>query len=403
MKYLVEYITADGARRSEAVSCDNSSDASFKFESAGHFVVSVAEAQGASSNGVRFSFFNPRPSLFDLMLFTRELNTLIKAGVPLPSALSLIEEHAPGKSLLPLIAGVREDVVAGISFSEAVSKRVPYFPEVYARCISGGETSSNLTAVLDLLADNLKKSYRLSARFFNILIYPAVVIAIASIVLAFLIVYVVPAFEKVFLEMRIETPYYTAFFFRVSSFFRNNLAYVIAAIILFPPFFFAAGLAETLKRKFYSIAVGLPGIGPIIRGYSLFLFSGMLSILLRSGVPAVDSLSAASAAIERISGGRRISEALDALKNGAPLSSAISLLRLSDEAVVRMGAVGERSGRVPEMLEAVNNYYSEIVENGIERLSSIVEPIVIFLLGIFMAAVILSIFLPLIRITMAGF
>lgn len=402
MKYLVEYITASGDRRTETASGECAAEAAARYEKNGCFVVSVGDAGGGSNVAGGGAIFTSGPSRFDLMLFTRELNTLIKAGVPLPAALTIMEEHAAGKTMRSLIAGVREDVVAGKSFSAAVASRVPAFPEIYSRCVAGGEASSNLNAVLDLLADNLKKSDRLASRLFNILIYPAVVLSIAAVVMSFMVIYVVPSFEKVFLEMRIETPPYTTFFFALCSFLRGNMAWLLAAAAVTAVSLKISGLWAFIAGKAYSLALGLPWVGKILRGYSLFLFSGMLSILLRSGVPAVESLSAAAAAVERISGGRRIAGAIDALKNGASLSSAISLLGLSDDALVRMGAVGERSGKVPEMFEAVNNYYSETVENGIERLTSVIEPVVIFLLGVFMAAIILSVFMPLIRITMAG-
>ncbi|HBC74853.1 MAG: hypothetical protein A2008_00065 [Candidatus Wallbacteria bacterium GWC2_49_35] len=402
MKYKVSYILKDGEQKTSLVEADDARQAQNAFSGEG-FVTGVEKEAGdaAGAAGGFFSFMK-HPGDFNLMLFSKELSTLLRAGLTMPEALDTIESHMDNKMLKTAIEGVKNEIIAGSSFSAAVKKRPDVFSGLFARCVEGGETASNLTEVLNILAQNLKNSYQMKSRIINITVYPVMILSITFCVFTFLLLYVIPAFETVFYEIKIDIPPHTAFLFGVSGFLKKYYASLIAgAVLVFTGVFFT-GVFSALKKLSLVVMRKLPVSSGLMNNYSLFVFSGMLSAMLRSAAPALESFSTALFALRDITDAPRRDAAMEILKTGGSFSKAVASLGLADGVMARMCAVGERSGKIADMVEMINEYYLENLQNSIERLAEVLEPLIIFLTGIFIAALILSVFLPIIKLTMGG-
>ncbi|HOD40206.1 MAG: putative type II secretion system protein F [bacterium ADurb.Bin243] len=404
MKYKVTYLLKNGDKKISLIDARDETAAAKAFQGEG-FVASVEKEgiseTGAAGGGGFLNFFR-RPGDFDLTLFTKELSTLLKAGLTMPESLETIGAHSGNKMLKAAVADIKKDIVAGVSFSQALKSHPEVFPELFARCAAGGEASSNLTGVLDILAQNLKNSHQMKSKMINITLYPLVIISITFCVFAFLLLYVVPSFEAVFHEIRIEIPPHTRLLFFISGIVKKHYARLAAGALILSALAFWGGYIRAAGSRAVKILRAMPVACGLIDNYYLFVFSGMLSSLLRSAAPALESFSISLFALNDIVPQPRREAAMEILKTGGSFSNAVAALELSDETMARMCAVGERSGKISDMIDMINDYYLQNLQNSIERISEVLEPIIIFITGIFIAALILSVFLPIIKITMGG-
>ncbi|HOT75375.1 MAG TPA: type II secretion system F family protein [Candidatus Wallbacteria bacterium] len=404
MVFKVTYLLKNGEKKASLIDAGDETSAAKAFAGEG-FVVSVEKEETPENLSGRpggvFNFFR-RPDDFNLMLFTKELSTLLKAGLTMPESLEIIEAHIGNKMLKTAVAGIKKDIVSGISFSQALKSHPEAFPELFARCVAGGESSSNLTGVLDILAQNLKNSHQMKSKMINITLYPLVIISITFCVFAFLLLYVVPSFEAVFYEIRIEIPPHTRLLFFISGMIKKHYAKIAAGVVFLAAAAFFGGFIRAAGRRAVKILRVFPVVCGLIDNYYLFVFSGMLSSLLRSAAPALESFSVSLFALNDIVAQHKRDAAMETLKTGGSFSNAVAALELSDEVMARMCAVGERSGKISDMIDMINDYYLQSLQNSIERISEVLEPVIIFITGIFIAALILSVFLPIIKITMGG-
>ena len=404
MKFKVTYILKNGDKKNAAVEAADEREAALAFSNDG-FVAAVeketcAVALACPTPAV-VSFFR-RPDDFSLMLFARELSTLLRAGLTMPESLDIIEGHLNNKMLKSAVINIKNDIIAGASFAAAVRKQPEVFSELFAKCVAGGEAASDLTGVLNILAQNLKNSYQMKSRLVNIMLYPAVILTITFCVFAFLLFYVVPSFETVFYEIKVDIPPHTAALFFISGFVKKNITLLAISAVVFAAVFLLSGAATAARRIALKLLRKLPVSSSIVDNYSMFVFSGMLSSLLRSAAPALESFSVALFALKDTVSDHKREAAVEILKSGGSFSKAVASLDLSDGVMARMCAVGERSGKISDMIDLINEYYLESLQNSIERLAEVLEPLIIFITGIFIAALILSVFLPIIKITMGG-
>ncbi len=448
MKYKVTYILKNGDKKNGVTEAPSESDAARAFENEG-FIDSVERynsSRPAGGSNLDFNGFNnyyndsgggynskdnnnyaysynsgsvpgrlfgfravyelilffKKPDDFQMSLFSRELSTLMRAGLTMPESLDVIEGHITNKMLKTAVTDIKKSIVAGSSFNGALRGHPAVFNDLFVCCVRGGENASSLAETLDILSQNLRNSHRMKSRIINILLYPLVIILITFCIFSFLLFYVLPSFETVFYDMRIEIPPYTAALFSLSGFIRNNIALLTALFIIGGVCLILSGALKILFSAFLRIMRRVPVISGLLNNYSLFIFSGMLSALLRSAASALDSFSTALFALRDTASDEKRRTALDILKTGGSFSKAVAGLGLADSALERMCAVGERSGRISDMMDLINGYYLENLHNSLERLAEALEPLIIFITGIFIAALILSVFLPVIKITMGG-
>lgn len=335
----------------------------------------------------------------DLVVFSRQLATMIESGISLVQALAILSEQAEKKSFKSVIGSMRQDIEEGSSFSEALAKHAGIFPEIFRSMVQAGEASGMLEEILERLAVYIEKSAALRRKIISSLIYPAVVISMAVIITAVLLLKVVPTFKAIFDILGGQLPLPTKILIFTSDLLRHNILYVIIA----------AAAAFFLFRKYYATQKGryavdkrmlsLPVFGRLAIKVAVVKFSRTLATLVKSGVPILNSLEI----VARIAGNKVVEEAVlsarKSIREGEPIAGPLSNSGVFPPMVVRMIGVGEQTGELEKMLTKIADFYDDQVDAAVSGLTSLLEPLVIAFLGIVIGGIVISLFLPIFKIT----
>jgi len=337
--------------------------------------------------------------LDDLVIFTRQLSTLIDAGIPLVHALGILAEQIENVGLKKVVAAVRQDIEAGMSFCDALSKHPAIFSELFINMTKAGETSGMLDEVLDRLATYLEKSSALNRKIRSSLVYPAVVVCMAIIITAVLLLKVVPTFKGIFDILGGKLPLPTLILIGASDLLRKYspllVIFLIGSTFLFKKYI----NTEKGRYRFDSYKLKLPVIGPLFRKLAVAKFSRTFSTLVRSGVSILNALDIVS----KTSGNKIIEEAVSncskAVRDGEPISRPLSKGGVFPPMVTRMISVGEQTGQLEKMLSKIADFYDEQVDAAAVALTSMIEPLVIAFLGVVIGGIVIALFLPIFKIT----
>ena len=338
----------------------------------------------------------------DLVLFTRQLATMIDAGIPLVGALTALYESADPKkqaNLRSVIGDITSRVQGGDSFNQALLKHPTIFNRLYISMVKAGETGGLLAEILDRLAGFLEASARLRKKIKSAMTYPVAVISIAILITIFLIVKVVPVFAEIFKDFGKPLPAPTQFLVDLSDFMRNDWYYIIA--IVAGVFF---GLRYFLRTKsgheiWNRWQLKLPVFGPLIHKIAMSRFARTFAQLIRSGVPILETLeivggSAGNTVIEQ-----SIKSVSSDVEKGDNLSVALSKKSIFPPMMLRMVAAGESTGKIDEMLEKMADFWDEELEATLSALTSLLEPILIVVLGVIVGGIVIALFLPIFQLS----
>jgi type IV pilus assembly protein PilC len=335
----------------------------------------------------------------DLVIFSRQLATMIDAGIPLVHTLRILGDQIEVKNLQNVVNTIREDIEAGMSFCDALSKHPSIFSELFINMIRAGESSGMLDEVLDRLATYLEKSAALARKIRSSLVYPAVVVTMALVITAVLLLKVVPTFKGIFEILGGKLPLPTQILILVSDLFRRNFLYTLGVLIIFVFLFRRYTTTEKGRYKFDSYKLKAPVLGQLFRKVAIAKFSHTFSTLIRSGVSILNSLEIVS----KTSGNRVIEEAVlscsKSVRDGEPISKPLSKSGVFPPMVCRMITVGEQTGQLEKMLSKIAQFYDEQVDASTAALTSMIEPLVIAFLGVVIGGIVISLFLPIFKIS----
>jgi type IV pilus assembly protein PilC len=335
----------------------------------------------------------------DLVIFSRQLATMIDAGIPLVHTLRILGDQIEVKNLQNVVNTIREDIEAGMSFCDALSKHPSIFSELFINMIRAGESSGMLDEVLDRLATYLEKSAALARKIRSSLVYPAVVVTMALVITAVLLLKVVPTFKGIFEILGGKLPLPTQILILVSDLFRRNFLYTLGVLIIFAFLFRRYATTEKGRYKFDSYKLKAPVLGQLFRKVAIAKFSHTFSTLIRSGVSILNSLEIVS----KTSGNRVIEEAVlscsKSVRDGEPISKPLSKSGVFPPMVCRMITVGEQTGQLEKMLSKIAQFYDEQVDASTAALTSMIEPLVIAFLGVVIGGIVISLFLPIFKIS----
>ena len=335
-----------------------------------------------------------RPTRLQILLFTRELADLIDAGLPIDRALSVLIEQTDSQGMQNMLRGVQHDVRAGQTLSDALRKFPREFPPLYANMIHAGEVAGQLPEVMSRLADFLEKEQIRKGQVVAALTYPAVLISVAVIAVTFLLTFVIPRLEAVFKDLGAALPAPTRALLAISGFVAHQW-WVIALVIIGLVVGFRAWLRTVPgRRTFDAFRLNLPLLGPLTKKMVMARFSRTLGTLLAGGVPILDSLDISATAVGNTVAAASVAEIRDRVRQGETLSSGMREDSVFVPLVVHMSAVGEETGRLAPMLSRTAGTLDFEVDNTMRRLTSLVEPLVVLLMGGFVGFVVLSILLP---------
>lgn len=334
----------------------------------------------------------------ELSLLTRQMATLLAAGLTVEQALAALIESAEEPITREVLGGVKTEVIAGLSLSAALASYSRSFPDFYRALVHGGEESGTLPLVLRHLAEYLDARQTLKQKTSLALLYPALVTVIAIIIVAGLLVYVVPQVVQVFQHSRQSLPLLTRALIGLSDFLRMSWPYLIIAIA-------AAGLSvrialrrDDIRYQWHALLLRAAWLGPLIRSSNTSRFASTLSILIGGGVPLLKALSSGARVMSNMVMRRAIEETIEQVREGASLSRALRETRVFPPLLVHLVASGEMSGKLKEMLERAAQLEAQALERRLGIFLTLLEPIMILVMGGIVLVIVLAILLPIMEI-----
>ncbi len=337
----------------------------------------------------------------DLVIFSRQFTTLMESGIPVVECLSILEEQIENPYFKEVISLILKDVHEGTSLSDALSKHKNVFPDIYLSMVAAAEFSGNLPEILDRVSVYLEKSSALKKKVTSALYYPAVIVLMAVGITGFLILKVIPTFKEIFVSLGGTLPLPTQILINVSDVLRKKESIFLVVGGTIGGFFGIKAFVNTPNgKKFYhKLLLKLPVVGELIRKMSIAKFSRTFSTLVKSGVSIVKCLEI----VGKTSGNKIIEDAVmeskTAIQEGQPISTPLEKTGVFPIMVVKMISIGEKSGRLEEMLSKIAQFYEEQTDAMVVGLSSLIEPLVIAFLGIIVGGIVISLFLPIIKMT----
>jgi len=349
----------------------------------------------------RLPWLGERVSATELAVMTRQLATLVGAGLPLVQALSALTEQIANPHLKKVIAEVKELVNEGASFAEALAQYPKIFSEFYVNMVQAGEQSGALEIVLERLADFTESQSQLRYQVLFAMLYPALVLSFGILVMLVMFTYVIPKISALFEETHQALPLITRMMISLSAFLRKYLWIIFI--------FFIAGYfgfrrwkkTEQGKERWDSFLLKLPIIGELFRKVAVARFARTLSTLLQSGIPILKSLGIVEKVVNNYIFARAIAQARENITEGASIAGPLKASGVFPPFVIQMIASGEQSGELEFMLEKAGQAFEREVENAINGLIKILEPIMIILIAIVIGLIIVSFILPILELTQA--
>jgi len=361
------------------------------------FVVLSIEERQARRAVMKFG--TPRVKTMLLVIFSRQLATMVAAGIPIVGALDVLAKQMEDKVFSRILERVRDDVEAGSSLSDALRKHPRVFSEFFVNMARAGESSGKLDEILDRLAGYMEKADSLARKVRSSLFYPIFVSGLAFLITAFLVIVVVPKFKEIFTALGGELPMPTQILLKSSEFMRT---YFVAEVIVI-------GALVALFRTFVSTKGGrlwfdrtklkLPIFGKLLQKVAIARFARTLATLTRSGVPILTALEI----VAKTAGNRVIELAVTAarssIREGENIADPLAANKVFPPMVTRMIAVGEKTGELEKMLSKIAEFYENEVDAAVTGLTSLIEPLIIALLGFVIGGIVIALFLPVFKIS----
>lgn len=342
----------------------------------------------------------------DLVVFTRQLSTMIDAGLPLVRSLEVIREQQPNPVFKDIIGKVKEDVEGGATFADALEKHPKAFDTLYSNLARAGESGGVLDVVLQRLAVYLEKVEGIKRRVKGAMIYPAVVISVAIIVLAVIMIFVVPTFAELFKDLGTTLPSLTQVIVNVSDWLQSNIIYILIAIVIMV-MSVSALYRKSLKarRLFDGFLLKVWLVGTLILKTVIARFCRTLATLTAGGLPILDGLEITAKASGNVVVEEAILDARKSVSEGQLLAEPLATRpKIFPPMVVQMISVGEQTGNLDDMLNKIADFYEDEVDVAVAALMSALEPAMIFFLGCTVGIIVVAMYLPMFKLvaTMAG-
>jgi len=389
--------TRAGGEKKGTITADSRQVAQTQLVKQGLKVESIQEKGRARGGGK----LNKRVKTADLLIFTRQLSTIVSAGLPLMQGLDILAEQTDDDNFAAIIDAVAQEVESGETFSDALRKYTKAFPDLYISMVRSGEASGDLDGVLIQLADYLEASEELKRRIKSAMTYPVVAFGMIILIASGLIIWVVPQFAQIFEALGGELPAPTAILIAVSGFLRSwfGAPLIVASMIAIYFGVQAYGKTEAGRFQLDALKLRLPVFGNLLRKVAISRFTRTLSTLTRSGVAILQALEI----VERTAGNevyaKAIREAADSVRNGDTLADPLAQAEVFPAMVTRMIAVGEKTGALEVMLMKISDFYDSEVRALVDSLTSLIEPILIGLMGIVVGGIVIALFMPILMLS----
>ncbi len=335
----------------------------------------------------------------DLVVFSRQLATLIDSGVSLITGLNILHDQVENQYLKKIILSIKNDIEAGNSLSASFAKYPEAFPSIFSNMIRAGESSGSLNEILDRVADYLEKTENLSRKIKSSLTYPILIVGMAALIIAFLILKVIPTFKNIFASLGGQLPAPTQILIFVSDMSVKFFPFLVLAVVIIIVSFKKYLSTEQGKLNFDKFKLKLAIFGPIINKICISRFARTLATLVKSGVSILDAFEIAG----KVAGNKVIEIATDQIRTnlraGENISGPMEETGKFPPFVVKMIAVGEQTGELERMLTKISDYYEAQVNDSLNELTSLIEPIIISFLGVTIGFIVVAMFLPIFKLS----
>ena len=332
---------------------------------------------------------------FDIAIFTRQLATMMKAGVPLIQSFDIVADGLENPTLRDLVLDIKNDVASGNNFAGALKRHPQHFDELFCNLVDSGEKSGALETMLDRVATYLEKTELLKKKVKKAMSYPIAVVAVAFIVTTILLIKVVPSFDDMFKSFGAELPAITQFVVGISEWMQEYWLIVIASVAGSIYAFKQAKLRSQEFRAWVDrVSLKLPIVGAIIEKSSIARFARVLSTTFSAGVPLVDALDSVAGATGNIVFKNAVFKIKDEVSSGTQLQFSMKASGVFPSMAVQMVSIGEESGALDSMLDKVASHYEDEVDDLVDNMASLMEPIIMSVLGVLIGGLIIAMYLP---------
>ncbi|MFC1580139.1 type II secretion system F family protein [Thermodesulfobacteriota bacterium] len=347
------------------------------------------------------SFMQPKVTNKDIVIFTRQFSTMIDAGLPLVQGLGILGEQLENPTFKRILQQITKDVESGSTLAEAMKKHPQVFDNLFVNLIAAGEVGGILDTILRRLAEYIEKNEKLKARIKGAMTYPIVVMAIAILVIAVILIFVIPVFEDMFASFGKALPVPTQIVVNMSRFMKGNIHWVLLGL-------FALGYAAKKyrnskggRRTTDALALKLPIFGMMLKKVAVARFTRTLGTMIQSGVPILDALEIVAKTSGNVILEEIIYEVRSSIAEGQTIAEPLSENDIFPGMVIQMISVGEATGALDTMLEKIADFYDEEVDQAVEALTSMLEPLLMLFLGGSIGGLVVAMYLPIFQMAAA--
>ena len=334
----------------------------------------------------------------DIAIFMRQLATMLAAGIPLVQSFEIVGNGHENAAMQKLILAVKADVEGGTALADAFSKHPLYFDDLVLNLVEAGEQAGALETLLDKIATYKEKTEALKKKIKKALTYPAAVLAVAFVVTTILLIFVIPAFEDLFQGFGADLPTFTRMIIDLSVFVRTKGIYIAVLIIMaVATFLYFKKRSRPMRHFLDRMMLKMPIIGPILEKASIARYARTLATMFAAGVPLVEALGSVAGATGNIVYEEGVLAMRDEVSTGQRLQQAMENTDLFPNMVIQMIAVGEESGSLDDMSSKVADFYEEDVDNAVDNLSSLLEPLIMSILGVLVGGLVVAMYLPIFK------
>lgn len=411
--FAFEGLNSSGQEVKDEVEANDSADAIQKIRQKGYFPTKVREKAGKKKvkkkEAETESLVAKKKMPFSiggvpqkqLVAFTRQLSTLQDAGLPILRSLQVLEQQQKPGLLKAVIGGVADEVEGGGTLSDAMAKFPKAFDKLYVNMINAGEAGGVLDIILQRLADFMEKAAKLKKKVIGAMIYPGVVISIAVGIVSMIMIFVIPKFEAIFRDFKIDLPGVTQVLLNVSRWFApptNGWAYILVSPIAFMLILRLIRMSEGGKYFVDAAKLKIPILGSILGKTAISRFTRTLGTLIAAGVPILDALNITKETCGNEVYARAIGKVHDAIREGESMADPLRATKVCDSLVVNMVDVGEETGDLDKMLIKIADNYDSDIDVLVGSLISILEPVMVVVLGLIVGFIVIALFSPMISL-----
>ena len=411
--YAYKAVNASGASSAGVIDVDSQSEAVRRIRDMGLFPVRVAERQPSRfsraiasararhpGQGFSVRLLEPRVKSAAITILTRQMATLVEAGLPLIKGLKILEQQEGNRRLKRILAEVATSIEGGSQLSEALAQHPKVFNRLYVNMVRAGEVGGALELTLQRLAEFMEKAQKIKGKVKAAMFYPAAVLLVAAAIMTLMLVFVIPRFKTVFdgLLGGAPMPAFTSLVLNLSDFAKNHFLIAATGLFLAMIGFTLALKTHTGRLVFDQFKLRSPIFGPLFRKLAISRFARTLGTLLGSGVPVLQALTIVRETAGNRVVGNLISTVHDSVKEGETITVPLRASNIFPPMVVGMVDIGEQTGALPDMLMKIADGCDDDVDNAVSAMTSLLEPIMIVFLAIVVGSIVIAMFLPLIHV-----